>query len=426
MTTLLDRLTRRGRAVLALGAGGIVVSLVLGQRDLLRVGVLLVALPLLAALLVSRTRYRLASARGLRPNRVSVDQPATSVVRVQNVSRLPSGLLLVEDSVPWQLGRPQRFVIDRLESGGRRDVRYELRGAVRGRYTVGPVSVQLVDPFGLCRATRQFTTTDMLTVVPATVPLPAIPVGGDWSGLGEARSRAVASAGEDDVIPREYRTGDDLRRVHWKSTARSGELMVRREEHPWRTRATVYLDTRAGAHRGEGPASSFEWAVSASASIAVHLAARGYAVRLVDADGTVLRASGTAAEALSGTEARGPLLDTFATVGFTSGETQGLRDPAVRARVRDGLVVAVLGDLDLDAAEDIASLRGGHASALALVLDTSGWATRSTTPEDGRCTRVAALLAAAGWRVAVCGAQTDLVEAWQSLARAGVTAAGAR
>lgn len=166
--------------------------------------------------------------------------------------------------------------------------------------------------------------------------------------------------------------------------------------------------------------------MSASASIAVHLAARGYAVRLVDADGTVLRASGTAAEALSGTEARGPLLDTFATVGFTSGETQGLRDPAVRARVRDGLVVAVLGDLDLDAAEDIASLRGGHASALALVLDTSGWATRSTTPEDGRCTRVAALLAAAGWRVAVCGAQTDLVEAWQSLARAGVTAAGAR
>ena len=145
------------------------------------------ALPLLAALLVSRTRYRLASARGLRPTRVTVDQPATSVVRVQNVSRLPSGLLLVEDSVPWQLGRPQRFVIDRLESGGRRDVRYELRGAVRGRYTVGPVSVQLVDPFGLCRANRQFTTTDTLTVVPATVPLPAIPAaapsGCDRSGM---------------------------------------------------------------------------------------------------------------------------------------------------------------------------------------------------------------------------------------------------
>jgi uncharacterized protein (DUF58 family) len=426
VTATLNQLTRRGRFVLGLGLAGIVVSLVLGQRDLLRVGILLTLLPVLSALVVTRTRYRLSSARGLRPARVSIDQPATSVIRVQNVSRLPSGLLLVEDAVPWQLGRPQRFVVDRLESGGRRDVRYELRAAVRGRYVVGPVSVQLVDPFGLCRATRQFTTTDTLTVVPSTVTLPAIPVGGDWSGLGEARARAVASAGEDDVIPREYRTGDDLRRVHWKSTARSGELMVRREEHPWRTRATIYLDTRRVAHRGEGPSSSFEWAVSASASIACHLAHRGYAVRVLDADGTWLRPGQGFADSLSGPEAQGPLLDTFATVGLTEGREPGLRDPASRSRVRDGLLVAVLGDLDLAAAENVAALRHGHASALALVLDTSGWASRSTTPEDGRCTRVAALLAAAGWRVAVCGVETDLVGAWRNLARAGVTAAGAR
>ena len=145
------QLTGRGRFLLALGGIGLIASLVLEQRDLLRFGVLLVALPLLSAALVSRTRYRLASARGLRPTRVTVDAPTTAVVRLENVSRLPSGLLLVEDAVPWQLGRSQRFVIDRLESGGRRDVRYELRSPVRGRYTVGPVSVQLVDPFGLCR-----------------------------------------------------------------------------------------------------------------------------------------------------------------------------------------------------------------------------------------------------------------------------------
>ncbi len=426
MRAMLSHLTRRGRLLLGAGVAGVVVSLFLGQRDLMRVGVLLVALPLLAALLVARTRYRLASARGLRPTRVVVDQPTTSVVRIQNVSRIPSGLLLVEDSVPWQLGRSQRFAIDRLESGGRRDVRYDLRGALRGRYTIGPVSVQLVDPFGLCRASRQFTTTDMLTVVPATVPLPAIPVGGDWSGFGEARARAVASAGEDDVIPREYRTGDDLRRVHWKSTARSGELMVRREEHPWRTRATIYLDTRAVAHRGEGPASSFEWAVTAAASMSVHLAWRGYAVRVLDADGTWLRAGQAHTDALSGPEAEGPLLDLFATVALTEGVEPGVRDPTSRSRIRDGLLVAVLGDLDLDQAENIAALRHGHASALALVLDTSGWATRSTTPEDGRCTRVAALLSSAGWRVAVCGPQTDLAQAWRGLATAGITAAGAR
>jgi uncharacterized protein (DUF58 family) len=419
-------LTRRGRLFLGLGAAVTLASLLLGQRDVMRVGVLLLALPLLSAVLVARTRYKLASARGLRPARVTVDSPATSVIRVENVSRLPSGLVLVEDSVPWQLGRPQRFVIDQLEPGGRRDVRYELSGTLRGRHTIGPVSVQLVDPFGLCRATRQFTTTDTLTVVPGTVTLPAIPLTGDWSGLGESRARAVSSSGEDDVIPREYRIGDDLRRVHWKSTARSGELMVRREEQPWRTRATVYLDTRAVAHRGSGAASSFEWAVFAGASVACHLARRGYGVRLLDADGTWLRPPGSFADALAGPEAEGPLLDTFATVGLTEAVAPGVGDPAARARVRDGLLVAVLGDLDVTHAESVAALRHGHALALALVLDTSGWASRSTTPEDGRTARTAALLAAAGWRVAVCGPSTDLPSAWRSLARAGVTAGGAR
>jgi uncharacterized protein (DUF58 family) len=427
--TVLDQLTSRGRLLLLLGLVGTVGAVALGQRDLLRVGILLLALPLLSALLVARTRYRLASARGLRPTRVVVDQPATTVVRVENVSRLPSGLLLVEDQVPWQLGRPQRFVVDRLESGGRRDVRYELRGALRGRYTIGPVSVQLVDPFGLCRATRRFTTTDTLTVVPSTVPLPAVPVGGDWSGLGEARARAVASAGEDDVIPREYRTGDDLRRVHWKSTARSGELMVRREEHPWRTRATVFLDTRAVAHRGEGVASSFEWAVSAAASIACHLARRGYAVRVVDADGALIPigpGGSNSGDGVSGAEAEGPLLDAFATVGLTEGIAPGVRDAAAKARVRDGLVVALLGELDAQDAEQVAGLRTGNASALALVLDTAGWASRSTTPEDGRATRAAALLSAAGWRVALCGPTTDLTVAWRGLAGRAATAGGVR
>ena len=65
-------------------------------------------------------------------------------------------------------------------------------------------------------------------------------------------------AGEDDVIPRAYRDGDELRRVHWRSTARYGELMVRREEQRWRNRATVLLDSRSISHMGTGAGSSFE------------------------------------------------------------------------------------------------------------------------------------------------------------------------
>ena len=91
---LVDRLERSGRS----RSISVVIVFVL-MTGLLGLA-LLVVLPLLSAALVSRTRYKLASARGMRPTRVAVDQPATSVVRVENVSRLPSGLLLVEDSVP--------------------------------------------------------------------------------------------------------------------------------------------------------------------------------------------------------------------------------------------------------------------------------------------------------------------------------------
>src|SRR5256714_15308738 len=75
--------------------------------------------------------------------------------------------------------------------------------------------------------------------------------------------------------------------------------MVRREEQPWESRATLVLDVRRSGHRGEGPTASFEWAVSAIASIAVHLRESGYRLRLVtdladieasdsDGDGAIL------------------------------------------------------------------------------------------------------------------------------------------
>ena len=97
---------------------------------------------------------------------------------------------------------------------------------------------------------------------------------GEYAGAGESQARIVAVHGEDDAATREYRYGDDLRRVHWRSTARTGELMVRREEQPWECRATLCSTPAAVRHRGEGPTASFEWAVSAAASIAAAPAPR--------------------------------------------------------------------------------------------------------------------------------------------------------
>ena len=121
---------------------------------------------------------------------------------------------------------------------------------------------------------------------------PAGPAGGHGGG-GEGSRRTIAVHGEDDVSTREYRHGDDLRKVHWRATARTGELMVRLEERPWRAQATLLLDTRARAHLlaprhrrpspAAGPAAattprppdSLEWLVEAAASIGTALARAG-------------------------------------------------------------------------------------------------------------------------------------------------------
>jgi uncharacterized protein (DUF58 family) len=130
--SLLGGLTTRGRSFLAAGVTTSLAAMALGQRDLLRVGVLLMVLPLVSAWIVARTRYRLTCLRRLEPARVPAGQPGTVVVRLDNVSRLPTGLLLVEDRVPYALGSRPRFVLDRVETRGYRAVSYTVRSDVRG------------------------------------------------------------------------------------------------------------------------------------------------------------------------------------------------------------------------------------------------------------------------------------------------------
>src|SRR5256885_155588 len=208
MRQALSGLTTRGRSFLAAGVALILCALILGERDLLRVGVFLVALPLVAILVVLRTRYRIACTRVLDPARVTAGRAARVVLRLENLSRLPTGVLLVEDSLPYVLGGRPRFVLDRVEPQGVRDVAYAVRSDVRGRYAIGPLAIRLSDPFGFCELSRSFRGVDHLIVTPVVTPLPVIRLGGDFTGGGDNRARAVAVAGEDDVATREYRLGD--------------------------------------------------------------------------------------------------------------------------------------------------------------------------------------------------------------------------
>lgn len=408
MREALSGLTMRGRAFLAAGVTAVVCAVVLDQRPLSRVGVLLVALPLLAAAVLARTRYRLSLVREVSPRQVVVGQPAQVALTLTNDGRTPSGLLLLEEQVPYELGARPRFVLEGIGHGWSRHATYQVRSDLRGRFEVGPMSVRVTDPFGLLELGRAFRSTATLTVVPRTVDLPAVPLGQGWTGSGDERLRAAATGSAEDVTVRTYRRGDDLRRVHWRSSARTGELMVRREEQPWQARATVFLDDRVVAHRGAGPTSSFETAVTAAASVATHLARRGYTVRLVTATGE--DPASARHDAAHGPDAA-RLLESLAVLRLHAAVRldQGwLTDHTA------GVTVAVVGLLQ--AADAPVLRRMAHPGlSLALALDLDAWG-RSAGGPGGPA---APVLLHQGWRVASLGPGDDLVAAWQELGRGG-------
>jgi uncharacterized protein (DUF58 family) len=406
----LSGLTTRGRSFLAAGAAAGVCALLLGQRDLLRVALLLIAVPLGCAIVLGRSRYRLALTRTITPPRVVAGSVARVRLELENLTRLNTRVLLAEDKVPYTLGASPRFVLARLPGGQRAVVSYSVRSALRGRYPVGPLRLRLSDPFGMCEVVRSFTATDPLVVVPRTWPLSSVHAGGRWSGTGESQARSAAASGEDDVATREYRYGDDLRRVHWRSTAHRGELMVRRDEQPRQMRATVLLDTRIDGHRGEGPASSFEWAVSAAASAAVCLASDRFAVRLLmDGD-----PAGWTAPFQS--DGAGALLDQLAVV--EAGEKPVLSG-AMTTLARtggDGLVVAVLGEVDEPVATGLARLSQHDTHGIAVLLRTTAWAPlphRRFAELEADRQRVAAVLRSAGWSVAEAGPDETVAQVWE-------------
>jgi uncharacterized protein (DUF58 family) len=439
---VLSSLTVRGRCVVA-GAGTLlVVGAVLGERPLVQLAVFTLALPLLSALAVAREQFRLSARRTVTPPRVPRGQTADVVLEIANADTRTGGLWVLTEQLPGELGTSPGFVVERLAAGARTTLRYRVHGHRRGRHVLGPLRLRLVDPFGLVERSAVGADSAPLLVVPRVRPLGAGGPAGGHGGGGEGSRRSIAVHGEDDVSTREYRHGDDLRMVHWRATARTGELMVRLEERPWRAQATLFLDTRARAHlvapRGRphgptalvrpGPAGddapppdSLEWVVEAAASIGTDLARRGAVLRAVTDAGELRPSSGR------GQLSAEDLLDRLAGVGPS--RVSGL-DVGVEQLCRaagEGPVICLLGAVGPDDVVSLIRGRSGPTTDLAVLTDIESWA----DPGSGRGRRgpsahsrgalasqradAATLLRAAGWRVAVARADTGIPDVWATL-----------
>ncbi|KAA2258642.1 DUF58 domain-containing protein [Solihabitans fulvus] len=405
MAGTLSGLTTRGRCLLAAGFAAGLCSIVLNERDLLRVAAFVIALPVLAAMLASRARIGLRAARFLYPSRVPVGGATEVRVEIRSNGRLPSGGLLLEDGVPYALGSKPRFVVERLPRNAVTPLRYPLQPVLRGIQQVGPLMARVTDPFGLAEFDRELAGRSKLIVVPKVTQLAGLP-GGSGMGSGDDGSiRLRAGQGEDDAVVRPYRHGDDLRKVHWRSTARRDELMVRVEERPWRGGTTVLLDHRAAAHRGSGPGSSLEWAVSFAASVCLHLHHFGHQIRLVSEDGKVL-AGGSG----DGGHSDDVVLDALAAL-----QPSHRRDLACGTDPGGGQeVIAILGAAAPGAISELVRFRPRGTRSLAVLLDVSAWAggSEDSAPEPKEAER---LLQGAGWGVTIAKPSTPMNQVWQQL-----------
>jgi uncharacterized protein (DUF58 family) len=293
-----------------------------------------------------------------------------------------------------------RVALAPLEPGAAQAASYRLPTDRRGQVEIGPLTLHRTDAFGLARRTATVAGTDVLTVLPAISPLRGRGVG---SGLddplaGLSQRRAGGSGNEDFSTLRPYVVGDDLRRIHWASSARAGDLLVRQDDPPWRGHITVLLDARAERTDPE----RFELAVAATASI-LHAAARqADRARLIITDGTDTGL-------IDARAAADTLMEHLALITLHPGD--GLPDTPADGRMRTGSLVLVSGS---PTAEDVAALtahRGRFATVRVVAFDAPGDRSAPAPPLPGPGIEVVRVAPgqpfAAAWDLAGRNAGTD-------------------
>jgi uncharacterized protein (DUF58 family) len=272
--------TRPGVAVAVGSVGLLVAGRVFGVAELFIAGTAGLALVVVALVAVLRPPPTLDLTRTVRPSRVHAGTASRVELRVANQGPRRSPVVTLCDGVTGTAGA--RLLLGRLAPGTSVVATYRLPTERRGIVRIGPLETEIADPFGLVRRRIPAGPITELTVLPPVVTLMPLPFTlGDDPLAGAEQPNHLGRSGEDFYALRPYVVGDELRRVHWPSTARTGELQVRQDEQPWQGRVTVLLDVR----RTTTDQAGFERMVTAAASVIAASGRRGDLVRLVTSGG---------------------------------------------------------------------------------------------------------------------------------------------
>lgn len=394
--------TRRGTLAGVAGLAVAAVGYVLTSTPLVFAGVVLLALVVAAVVSVGVSAPRLVVTRHFSPDRAVAGWSVVETLTVTAPSASGSVAVRVRETVPWRTMARDEAVATVVEPGGGSRVVFEHIDLPRGRHRIGPTPVDVVETFGLARRRVTVAGRSELLVFPEVV---SVGGGRESRSLGEgARQRRDHSlaGGQDDPITREYRRGDPMRRVHWRATARQGELMVRQEEQHGLPSVRVILPTGRSHWRDWHPAlgsgapvsDGFEWAVSLTASLAVEYGLAGSQTRVVSLDGTTI--------ALHDPSTTPMFLELLSDVALDD----EIDEPTPEAAPREP-VVAVVSSLTAQELDRLGHARGPGVAGVAVVVHLDA---DLLTPDDrdrDSPRDAAAALTASGWQVIETASNAD-------------------
>jgi uncharacterized protein (DUF58 family) len=297
---------------------------------------------------------------------------------------------------------------------------YRVRVGARGLHQLGPLRVHIVDRFGMIHRVVTLGSRDEVLVAPRVVALDPMVLTGASPGAGSGHLGTPGQA-TDDVIPREYHPGDEVRRIDWKASARTGALMVRSEEHPWRSAVTVVIDLHESDHRGIEPLSSVDAALSLAASIGCLALEQGWDLTVLSTDDRLVFAGSP----MTGVDAeRRALLRSLATVPLSHtsvpSPTLGYTSDGAAA----GPVVLIAGVVSPPSARILAGVGPHSPQRLLVAIAAQQWSDPASGdgpagPRSGGASpaqlEALTIFRGSGWRIASLERDTGVAAAWSDL-----------
>lgn len=397
------RPTGRGLALLAAAAATYIAARVVGTWELYLVAVALAATALVAWLAVAATARRLEGARTLTPAQPVAGDLVSVSVELRNGSLLPGPQLAVPEAAAGLSGDDSELQVESLRPHARRVVASPPMPARRGVHRLPALLARAEDPLGLARAERRLGDPVEVVIYPRLAYLQSCTL---FPGMGARRERAMQGlstlGGSEFRGVRPHNPGEPLSHIDWKSTAKTGTLMLRETDDPASGDVTVLLDGSSSLVAGEPPETNLELAVQAAGSIADFAlrAGRGVGLCLPQDDWRRTRLA-------PGADGRARLLEGLARVAPHPAVRLG---PSLRTllagasqRGRSSAVALVVLTLDAELVQSLAGLRARGLQVSVVHVEAASFASE-TPPAPETPSRAAetqnlrAALAAAGVR----------------------------